>query len=268
MDINILRVITYGSGRAPADWIQSNRFKIQKLYYIKSGNGWYTDLRGEHRKFLPGTVYLFPYNYEYIFENDKDDPLDHIFLDFISSPPIIADAPIIYEPKYDNGLMLLFRAFEQFYLSSPVDNRFKHFVPYDTINAKHGSLEEKKRIVHRMLSAMLALLSYNTELPVANDKMICDTLDFIRENYMHKLEVKDMAARSGYEVNYFIKRFRSIMRQTPYAYLRDYRIMTACQLISAGETLDSAAVKSGYSDGASLSHAIRATGAHKYKKQE
>ncbi len=90
-----------------------------------------------------------------------------------------------------------------------------------------------------MLLAMLDLLSYNVELPFVDDRMVCETLDMIRENYTQPIRVTDMAARSGYEVNYFIKRFRSIMNQTPYAYLRTYRIMNAYQLISAGETLES-----------------------------
>ena len=259
METNIWFILTYGSIRAPADWVQNYKINMQKLYYIKGGTAWYTDKRGARQRFIPGMIYLFPYNFEYRFENDRNDPLDHIFFDFLSSPPLIADSPLIYEPREDHGLLTLFRAFEEFCFSTPdLEGRRKRFKLQDIMNAGRGSVEEKKRIVHRMLLAMLDLLSYNVELPFVDDRMVCETLDMIRENYTQPIKVTDMAARSGYEVNYFIKRFRSIMNQTPYAYLRAYRIMNAYQLISSGETLESAAAKSGYSDGASLSHAMRA----------
>lgn len=259
METNIWLVLTYGSSRAPASWVQNYPVNMQKLYYIKGGKAWYTDKKGERKRFIPGMIYLFPYNFEYHFENDRDDPLDHIFFDFLSSPPLIADSPLIYEPMEGQGLLTLFRAFEEFFLSvKDFGGNIKRFKLPEVMNARRGSVEERKRIVHRMLHAILDLLSYNIELPFVDDRMVCETLDMIRENYTQPIRVTDMAARSGYEVNYFIKRFRSIMNQTPYAYLRAYRIMNAYQLISAGETLESAAVKSGYSDGASLSHAMRA----------
>ena len=255
MNTNVWFVLTYGSSQAPNDWIQNRPIHMQKLYYIKSGTGWYTARDGTKQKFIPERIYLFPYNYEYCFENCPDDPLDHIFFDFLSFPPLIADHPIIYRPSENDGLLELFSSFEKFYMTLP-NRGTKHFKSSEVVNVERGSIEETRRIVLRFLSTMVDLLSYYIDLPFINDEMIDSTLDLIRNNYMKRLNVADMAAASGYEVNYFIKRFRSIMYQTPYAYLRSYRIMIAHQLISAGETLDSAAMKTGYSDAASLSHAI------------
>lgn len=50
------------------------------------------------------------------------------------------------------------------------------------------------------------------------------------------------------------------MGQTPYAYLRTYRLALARQALASGDTLTQAAEKVGYQDAASLSRALRAMG--------
>lgn len=47
------------------------------------------------------------------------------------------------------------------------------------------------------------------------------------------------------------------MGQTPYAYLRTYRLALAKQAIASGNTLTQAAEKGGYQNAASLSRALR-----------
>jgi hypothetical protein len=58
-------------------------------------------------------------------------------------------------------------------------------------------------------------------------------------------------------IDHFIRRFRRAMGQTPYAYLRTYRLALAKQAIASGNTLTQAAEKVGYQNAASLSRALR-----------
>ena len=255
-DWHIGLLLTYGSACAPTDWVQNYRVRMQKLYYIKSGTGWYWDADGARQPFCPGHIYLFPYNYVYQFENDPDDPLDHIFFDFRSTPPLIANRPLICTPDGKGGLLHLFEAFDEFYRAAPAYGP-KSFQPAAILHAKPDAALEKKQIVHRMLTAILDLLNYYVPLPFAEDPAVCRTLEYIRENYTRQIRVSELAARAGYETNYFIKRFSAVMQQTPYAYLRAYRILIACQHLAAGATLAEAAAQSGYSDASALAHALR-----------
>lgn len=82
----------------------------------------------------------------------------------------------------------------------------------------------------------------------------------IWEDYAAPLRVSELAAEVHLEENYFIRRFRRVMGQTPYAYLHTYRLALARQALASGDTLTQAAEKVGYQDAASLSRALRAMG--------
>ncbi len=60
METSIWFILTYGSTRAPSDWVQNYKINMQKLYYIKGGTAWYIDKRGARQRFIPGMIYLFP----------------------------------------------------------------------------------------------------------------------------------------------------------------------------------------------------------------
>ena len=78
----------------------------------------------------------------------------------------------------------------------------------------------------------------------------------MRTRFAQPLTVAELAREAGFEENYFIRRFRAAMGQTPYAYLRNYRLMEARRLLEAGETLTRTAPRVGYETAAALSRAL------------
>ena len=93
--------------------------------------------------------------------------------------------------------------------------------------------------------------------PFYTDEVVSETLRRIWSDYASPLHISELAAAVHLEENHFIRRFRRAMGQTPYAYLRTYRLALAKQAIASGNTLTQAAEKGGYQNAASLSRALR-----------
>ena len=73
---------------------------------------------------------------------------------------------------------------------------------------------------------------------------------------MNQITVSDMADRAGLAEKYFIRRFKSVMGQTPYAYLKSHRLLCASELIARGASVATASEMVGYEAPSSLSRAL------------
>ena len=245
-----------GKGVAPADWHQARSINIQRLYYIKSGTGYYIGEDGTRTRFIPGRIYLHPYNLRHRFITCADDRIDHLFFDFLSTPPIISPEPLCYDVRPATPLMHMVELLDSLLRERRTGMRALEKYSY-TAGAGAGSHEEYGQTIYTLLQALLMLLSNERELPFASDPMVIDTLEYIRENYAAPISVGELAARAGFEVNYFIRRFGKVMGLTPYAYLRSYRLLRAGELISGGVTIARAAELVGYENASSLSRALK-----------
>lgn len=108
-----------------------------------------------------------------------------------------------------------------------------------------------------LLTLALRLLNEESVLPFYTDEVVSETLRRIWNDYAAPLHISELAAAVHLEENHFIRRFHRTMGQTPYAYLRTYRLALAKQAIASGSTLTQAAEKVGYQNAASLSRALR-----------
>ena len=240
-------------GFAPAEWFHSKSVNIQRLYYILGGSGFMRTRSGEEA-LIPGKFYLFASNLNQEFRNVPEDPINHIYFDFYSTPPIISSEPLVFDASsgetealallLDRSVLPRSRAAAALDYSSPP-------------SAVHGSDDEYLQLLHGLLRISLLILSRQKEIPFMTDRIVSDTLDFIRTNYSSPLSVKELASRLGFEQNYFIRRFKELTGGTPYAYLRSYRLTRAKELIAGGETIVSAAALVGYENASSLSRALK-----------
>lgn len=233
-----------GKGAVPPEWRLKDPIRMQRLYYIKGGVGYMINADGSRQRFEIGKIYLTPYNMYQHFESDPTDPIDHIYIDFISTPPLIGDAPTVYTPENGTPLYIMIELLEA-------------VLPRRGEPLEGEALTGLKRLLAALLEATLELLSKVSGLPFSNDGMIVSTLEYIRENYADRLSVSKLAAMNGFEVNYFIRRFRRAMGQTPYAYLRSYRLLCAKKLIAEGSSVSAAAEAVGFENASSLSRALR-----------
>ena len=232
-------------GFAPRDWKLSKSINIQRLYFIIGGRG--SMLSDGRKPLLPGHFYLFPNNLYQEFDSDPDDPINHIYFDFYSTPPIIAKSPLVWDTSDKRAAALAA------FLESAINERFRDF------GTKSAS-EEYSHYVTELLRVALMTLSMIKPIPFMTDRIVSDTLAFIRENYEKPLRVADLASRLGFEENYFIRRFKELTGTTPYACLRSFRLTRAAELIASGETISRAAAEVGYENASSLSRALSRQG--------
>ncbi len=246
-----------GKGIAPPDWIQVPQVDIQRLYYIKAGSGSMLLEGGGSRDFRPGRLYLIPSNMRHNFATDAADPINHIYFDFYTSPPIISDDPLEYEVKPTSPLAAHIELCDRL-----LRERIKAPIPQNfgvIDDAPSGSSDEYRQLCMGLLNTLLLLLSREGELPFTDDAVVSDAIDFMRSSLDTDITLELLADRAGFEKNYFSRRFKKVIGITPYAYLRTCRINRASELISQGETIVRAAAAVGYENASSLSRALKMT---------
>lgn len=230
-----LQIDTFGNGTAPAEWRLKSSVEMQRLYYIKGGKGRYLDENKCMKDFISGKIYLFPYNLQARFETDAEDPIDHIYFDFISMPPIISKCPITYDTSKHPEIMKVVQLINMISSSMKMD---------------------RTDIRYSVLELLLSLLSDIKPLPFSTDSMVCEVQSYIQQHYAEPISIAQLAASSHFEENHFIRRFKEAVGQTPYAYLKRYRLLRAREYIANGKTITQTAALVGYENASSLSRAL------------
>ena len=224
-----------------SQWHLNQQVEMQRLYYILGGSGGYYDQSGHLQSFDKGQIYLFPYNLYQQFVSDAQNPVRHLYFDFLSTPPVIAPATIKIDvsrnPELKSALELAIQI----------------------LSVRPKSSLPESPLCTNLLQLLLSLIQERHPLPFHTDSVVCQCLETIQNNFSQPLTVSQLAADAGFEQNYFIRRFRNIMQQTPYAYLRNYRLIQARKLLQAGLSMSEVAVKVGFECPASLGRALRQT---------
>lgn len=239
-----LQLSTFGQGTVPGKWVLAQPIEMQRLYYVLGGRGSYQLPNGCSVPFCEGCFYLFPYHFPARFFSDPAEPLDHVYFDFVSMPPVLADSPL-HHPSKSPALQALATLLKE---TTKGHNRTDFDCGY------------------ALLNLTLTLLQREMEIPFRTDPIISEALTLIWTQYGQPLSVSEMAASVHLEQNYFIRRFKTLMGQTPYAYLRSYRIARAKELLHAGATLAQAAEQTGFQTAASLSRALHSVKQNRLKQ--
>ncbi len=233
---------------APSPWQTMENENPQRIHYVISGKGSVSFDNGVVTPLEKGKLYLLPSNLRPTFYSDETDRIYHIFFDFYTSPPIIANKPIVYEVKENSPLKKQLEFAEEF-LTTDIDD-IRNFKRVQS--APSGSKEEKMQIKYYLLKMILLLLSSEKEIPFIQDQIISDSVKYIQKNYSKDITVSDLAKIAGFDKDYYTKRFKKVMGTTPHAYLRDCRITLAQSLIKSGVTVAKAAEMVGYQHPMSL----------------
>ena len=233
-------ISTCGAGKVSVRWQQRPEIEMQRLYLIRGGQGCFLRPDGTTEPFARDTFYVFPHNLKARFFSDPADPIDHVFFDFLSAPPIVAPQPLVY-PAQSAPLRAMGALLTAVWRSEP---------PQD----------QRKRLGMQLLRTALTLLDDDAPLPYCADGAVCAALDVMHSRYAEPISIARLASSLHFEENYFIRRFRSVMGQTPYAYLRAYRLMRAAELLARGGMPAQVAAQVGYENPSSLSRALRGRG--------
>ncbi len=253
MNLQSLTISLLGSRVVPDDWPYKQIATppgIQRLHYIKRGSGYYYAPDGSPHPITAGKIYLYPYPRSYRMVSSDDDPIDHLFFDFFSVPPMIAHTPIVYETEGQESLLRLLSLIDAEVLAYRAHYGTNTFIP-------NSEPHTDKQIIAALLRALLCKLHLIKPIPFSDDRIICAVLEHMQTAYAKPLSIAALATEYGFEVSYFIRLFRRTVGQTPYAYLRSYRLMRAAELLSAGMTTMQVAEAVGYENVSSLRRALR-----------
>lgn len=232
-------LLTFGIELAPENWKTQSLPRPYRLYYIKGGTAYFRIGKNEF-PLLKNHFYLFPSSLPFLVHQDPDDRLNHMYFDFIVSPPIVTTKPISSSVE-DNPLFPMYLEL----LEATVDQY---------ITNKNN---DAKDVISSLLEAFLSLfLAVNPgQKDIDND--ILKGIAYIESHYKENIAIKDLASSLFLSEDYFIRKFKKAMGVTPYSYLTGLRLSIACSLIAQGVTLSEAAAATGYQYPSSLCHALR-----------
>lgn len=237
-------ISTYHYGRCMKS---SNDWDIQpicmnRVHYIHCGEVTVL-LDGVPYDLKPGIIYLFPQNLKFELLLSENTKVDHTFFDFFTLPAISMQTPIVIKPRnfpfISNAAKILFEIAEQ----------------YQTYPSMERNAYTK--LVESYLSNLLFLIDKEVKINTIHDARVNVALEYIHDHYNQEITLDQLTEITNLEKNYLIRLFKQYMNSTPYQYITRYRFNIALSLIRRGCPLSEVALRVGYSDIASFSHAFK-----------
>ena len=228
---------TFGRTSIKGHWFVTNDFVCSKLYYVFGGSAQYI-LNGKKHFFKKGYMYLIPSTVYVEYFHDEAEDFDHLFFNFISSPPLMTNVILEFVP--DEKMMKLI----EFSSLSLKNERYKY---------KAGDIVLAEHIVNLMISLISEM--FGEEIP--RDRRIIQTTEYIHNNYAEAVTVDKLAKDLYLETNYFIKLFKKTMGVSPYQYIKNYRLNIALNHIRNGMSIKDAATACGFESSSAFSAATK-----------
>jgi len=73
-------------------------------------------------------------------------------------------------------------------------------------------------------------------------------IDFLQQNYMKPLQVKDLAMRCSMSLSTFERKFKRHFGNSPSQYIKRLRIEKSCEILKQGQSIQEAAFETGFCD--------------------
>jgi len=246
---SIGRVICYGYCKAPAStWHCTKHIGINRLYYIHSGTGGYI-LGGKEYKFHQKSLYYIPYTADFTLFCDESDPIVHTYIDFELIPPIISDKVLSLDTTNGDILAVAISAFELGGRRTKKDHR-----DFSALYAVPPLWEFCKAAVIYLTGRITSA----NGVKEISDEIVVSAIEIMHTRINEDISVSFLAQSVYMNEDSFIRRFRKVVGTTPHAYLKNLRLRTALCLRDSGMSLAEVATQVGYSDSASLLHALKA----------
>lgn len=204
-------------------------------------------ITGPQRQYLikPGELILFPPNYPHEFHK-MERPCTFLCMQFSSRvfPPI---ANIRTE---DIRLTEYLSGADDLWLRTAMLDAARSFFCQDNLSPLfYQGLSAL--ILHRLLAQLPSHVMSAEELASAEQRntRLLRLMQFVDENYMHKIRLSDFARQENRSVSYMSHFVKDTMNQTFQDYVTSVRFNRARQMIAEGtESLVSISIASGFSD--------------------
>lgn len=232
MESNQVFFYTRGLACAPKDWRFERLPRVNRLYVIRGGTGWYLH-NGQKIPLQKGCLYFFPYRFDFRVLHDPRDPIRHMYFDFSTFPPVRSREVRRVELAGEPALAHMAEALEVLLQQNP---------PRDAV------------ITHLFL-ALFGAVCPDVDTPA--DDRLTYLVSYILQNITAPLSTGQLAEKVHLNPNYLIRIFKRYTGLTPHAYVLEHRLNLAVGAILDGATAEAAALSAGFESGSSLSHALK-----------
>ncbi len=239
------RINACGKKYAPLRWELKTHVGNNRLYYIHSGVGGYVHGK-KHFEFVPGTLYYIPYTADFTPWTHEEEPILHTYADFELLPPILSDK--ILEVKLTQKIALsALASFEAISLACTNRELFIREMPQTDPN---------RRLLCSSILYLTELVASANESLILRDEIVSEVLLILHTRMGEPITVSEIAKSCHMNEDALIRRFTRVMGTTPYAYLKSLRLRRALLLRDTGLAWSEIAAEVGYTDAASLLHAL------------
>lgn len=236
-----------------------NRWRIRyiknmnKLYYVHSGSAIYC-FKGKEYCMVPGKLYLFPASAEVTFKLDANALFEHTFFDFLSISLLHLSKPICINVSDYKVLKYTIMAICEVLSNARYGYDKNNYFNFARIS---DSSIEMQQIMKSYFKAVLMLINSITPINTEYDERIYRAIEYIKKNYNKNISVKQLAALSYLDENYFIKLFKKNIGKTPHQYIKDYRLNIAVSMLEAGRSVTEVSALCGYASLSAFSYAFK-----------
>jgi AraC-type DNA-binding domain-containing proteins len=236
----MIKFYTYGKKYAPKGWPISYRPYANRLYYIYGGIAYFLNGAQEYR-LKPHHLYVFPHSLEFRVRQEDNNPLDHLFFDFVITPPFSFHE--LVEIKINDNSLIGYTVAALSCL----------FTQYDGIDND----PDITRLIRSYFENLLLLVSKEKQMTQLSDMRLLTVIEYIHKHYDKPISTRELAFMVNMEENHFIRTFKKEMFITPYQYLREYRLNIAASFLETGMSVFETAIRVGYENTSSFSNALK-----------
>ena len=215
---------------------RESSYRVNRIHIPLEGKAKYRDINGE--KILSrGSVYLLINGFTKDLSMFRDSGYSHIYLDFVSSPPLLSREMIeiaLDENPYINSLVTLTRLLIE-EGGRNLDSRL--YVDRDC--EVFADLEEVVKII-------MLYVSRNYKANILENDKLERAVRFIHQHYREQIHNSEIADAAGVEQRQLIRIFERYLQTTPYRYLTSCRLEEAVDLLRSGKSVSEVAELSGY----------------------
>jgi len=239
------RINACGKKYAPLRWELKTHVGNNRLYYIHSGVGGYVHGK-KHFEFSSGTLYYIPYTADFTPWTHEEEPILHTYADFELLPPILTNEILSckLEGRVAQAALATFEAIAT--ACTQRDLLLREMTPNDS----------NRRLLCSSLLYLTELVANANESLILSDEIVSEVLMILHTRMRTPITVAEIAKNCHMNEDALIRRFTKIMKTTPYAYLKSLRLRHARLLRDTGLGWSEIANEVGYTDAASLLHAL------------
>jgi len=228
-------------------YINHGETNHSNLIIITIAGGGYLNLDGISYNISPNTIAIIPNDTNTVYYTDiKEGHWEFYWM----------------HVKGFNVSNILQRLYQNHYYLIPLKNTEKYTHIFEEIINSHFEGNEMVLFNSRKISEILHL--FVEEIIVGNiilsdnNNFIKTILQYIEANYMEYITVEDLAALVFVTPETVIRTFKKYTGYTPHAYLKMYRIMIACNMLSnTNHSVKDIALRVGYKSSSNFSAEFR-----------